>query len=202
MSLTRRNVLVAGAAAASASLVRPALAAPATASLAPELLARARAALNQHSGQIANRDVIAIADFSQPSRQPRFHLVDVASGRVGSHLVAHGRGSDPGHTGWLEHFSNDQGSNATCAGAFRTDGFYVGAHGRSIRLSGLDTSNSNALGRGIVVHSAWYVSPDMARSHGVLGRSEGCFALSPASLEEVMARLGPGHMIYADKLSA
>jgi hypothetical protein len=202
MSLTRRNVLVAGAAAASASLVRPALAAPATASLAPELLARARAALNQHSGQIANRDVIAIADFSLPSRQPRFHLVDVASGRVGSHLVAHGRGSDPGHTGWLEHFSNDQGSNATCAGAFRTDGFYVGAHGRSIRLSGLDTSNSNALGRGIVVHSAWYVSPDMARSHGVLGRSEGCFALSPASLEEVMARLGPGHMIYADKLSA
>ena len=207
MSLTRRNVLAAGAAAASAgfasvSLVRPALAAPATASLSPQLLARATAALNRHGAQIANQDVIAIADFARPSRQPRFHLVDVASGRINSHLVAHGRGSDPGHTGWLEHFSNDQGSNATCAGAFRTDGFYVGAHGRSIRLSGLDASNSNALGRGIVVHSAWYVSPDMARSHGVLGRSEGCFALSTASLEEVMARLGPGHMIYADKVAA
>ena len=206
MSLTRRNVLVAGVAAAGAnlasvSLAHPALAAPA-ASLSPQLLARAMAALNSHNAQIANRDVIAIADFAQPSRQPRFHLVDVASGHISSHLVAHGRGSDPGHTGWLEHFSNDQGSNATCAGTFRTDGFYVGAHGRSIRLSGLDASNSNALGRGIVVHSAWYVSPDMARSHGVLGRSEGCFALSTASLEDIMARLGPGHMIYADKVAA
>ena len=201
MSLTRRSLLVAGTVAAGASLVRPALAAPA-ASLSPQLLARAKAALNQHSGQIANRDVIAIADFSQPSRQPRFHLVDIASGRVSSHLVAHGRGSDPGHTGWLERFSNDFGSNATCSGTFRTDGYYMGAHGRSIRLSGLDPSNANAQGRGIVVHGAWYVSPAMARSPGILGRSEGCFALGSASLEEVMARLGPGHMIYADKISA
>jgi hypothetical protein len=116
--------------------------------------------------------------------------------------VAHGRGSDPGHTGWLERFSNDNGSNASCAGAFRTDGYYVGAHGRSIRLTGLDATNSNALGRGIVVHGAWYVSPEMARTHGVLGRSEGCFAFGTDSLKEVMARLGPGHMIYADKVSA
>ena len=202
MSLTRRSLFAAGAAAASASLLRPALAAPTAAPLSPQLLARAMAALNRQNAQIANRDVIAIADFAQPSRQPRFHLVDVASGRLSSHLVAHGRGSDPSHTGWLERFSNDQGSNATSAGAFRTDGFYVGAHGRSIRLTGLDATNSNALDRGIVVHNAWYVSPEMARSHGVLGRSEGCFALDSASLEEVMARLGPGHMIYADKVTA
>src|ERR1700733_13351764 len=121
MSLTRRSLFAAGAAAASGSLLRPALAAPAAAPLSPQLLARAMAALNRQNAQIANRDVIAIADFAQPSRQPRFHLVEVASGRVSSHLVAHGRGSDPGHTGWLEHFSNDQGSNATCAGAFCTN---------------------------------------------------------------------------------
>jgi hypothetical protein len=200
MSWTRRGLLAAGA---MAGLPRPVLAATITAPiLSRELLQRALTALERHKSSIANHDLIAIADFSQPSRQPRFHLVDVASGRISSHLVAHGRGSDPGHTGWLEHFSNNEGSNATCAGAFRTDGFYVGAHGRSIRLSGLDTSNSNALGRGIVVHSAWYVSPGMARSPGVLGRSEGCFALSSASLEEVMARLGPSHMIYADKVAA
>jgi hypothetical protein len=201
MVLTRRFVLAAGA---SAGFAHPVFASSTTTVPGPsrELLRRALGALDKHRAQIANRDVIAIADFAQPSHQPRFHLVEVASGRVSSHLVAHGRGSDPGHTGWLERFSNDQGSNATCAGAFRTDGFYVGAHGRSIRLSGLDASNSNALGRGIVVHNAWYVSPEMARSHGVLGRSEGCFALSSASLEDVMARLGPGHMIYADKVTA
>ena len=181
--------------------VRPAFAA-AAAGISPDLLGRAKAALDRHREEIANPDLIAIADFSRPSRMTRFHLVDLANGRATSHLVAHGRGSDPKHTGWLERFSNSFGSNATSAGAYRTDGFYTGAHGRSIRLSGLDSSNDNALARGIVVHGAWYVSPAMAASHGVLGRSEGCFALAAASLEEVLARLGPGHMIYADKINA
>jgi hypothetical protein len=34
----------------------------------------------------------------------------------------------------------------------------------------------------------------------VLGRSEGCFALSQASLPQVLQRLGSGHLIYADKI--
>jgi hypothetical protein len=164
------------------------------------LLRRALAALDRHGAAIPNRDVIAIADFSLPSRAPRFHLVDVASGRVSSHLVAHGRGSDPGHTGWLQRFSNMPSSNATSDGAYLTDGLYTGAHGRSIRLTGLDASNDNALSRGIVVHTAWYVSPAMANAHGVLGRSEGCFALSSESLPEVLERVGTGHLIYADKV--
>jgi len=136
-----------------------------------------------------------------PSRTPRFYLLDVANARVlSSHLVAHGRGSDPDHTGWLQRFSNEPSSNATSAGAYRTDDVYIGEHGRSIRLTGLDTSNNNALERAIVVHAAWYVSPQMARTYGVLGRSEGCFALSDTSLPEVLAQLGPGHLIYADKV--
>jgi len=202
MSLTRRRLLVAGMAAGISSAVRPVFAAAAPAGIFPDLLGRAKAALDRHRGEIANPDLIAIADFSRPSHMPRFHLVDVANGRASSHLVAHGRGSDPKHTGWLERFSNGFGSNATSAGAYRTNGFYVGAHGRSIRLSGLDSSNDNALARGIVVHGAWYVSPAMAASHGVLGRSEGCFAFSESSLGEILAWLGPGHMIYADKINA
>ena len=38
---------------------------------------------------------IGIADFSRPSSEPRFHLVDLQNGTVESHLVCHGRGSDP-----------------------------------------------------------------------------------------------------------
>lgn len=193
MNLSRRRILVSSACALVAATARPAFAAP-----APELLREALQALDRHSAQIPNRDVMAVADFSLPSCQPRFHLVDVAAGRViASHLVAHGRGSDPRHTGWLERFSNDEGSYATSAGAFRTDGFYVGGHGRSIRLDGLDPSNDNALSRAIVVHGAWYVSESVAAAHGVLGRSQGCFALSASSLNSVMERMGPGHMIYA-----
>jgi hypothetical protein len=190
-------LLVSGAGLALAATLPP-LKAFASAGVTPGLMRRALAALDAHA--LPYRDVIAIADFSLPSRLPRFHIVNLGSGDTRSYLVAHGRGSDPGHTGWLHRFSNAPGSYATASGAYRTDGIYIGKHGRSIRLTGLDGSNNNALARAIVVHGAWYVSPEMARTHGVLGRSEGCFALATASLPEVLERLGPGRLIYADKV--
>jgi L,D-transpeptidase catalytic domain len=200
MNVSRRSLFATTGAAAAAALLAPfeSIASPAAPPISPALLKRALAALDRH--MIPNRNVVAIADFSLPSRSPRFHLVDVANGIASSHLVAHGRGSDPAHTGWLQRFSNEPRSDATSAGAYRTDGLYEGAHGRSIRLTGLDATNDEALSRGIVVHAAWYVSPEMADTHGVLGRSEGCFALSSASLPVVLQQLGSGHLIYADKV--
>ncbi|HEY3777835.1 MAG TPA: murein L,D-transpeptidase catalytic domain family protein [Rhizomicrobium sp.] len=200
MNVSRRSLFAATGGLAAAALLGPLEAVANPAGVSPALLRRALAARDRHSAVIPNRDIIAIADFSLPSRTPRFYLVDIAGGGISSHLVAHGRGSDPAHTGWLQRFSNEPRSNATSAGAYRTDGPYVGAHGRSIRLTGLDSSNDNALSRAIVVHAAWYVSPEMAKTHGVLGRSEGCFALANASLPEVLQRLGAGHLIYADKI--
>jgi hypothetical protein len=157
------------------------------------------AALEQHRASIDHTDVLGVADFSLPSNTPRFHLLRLADGSVTSHLVAHGRGSDPAHTGWLEHFSNAPGSHATSAGAYRTDCMYVGGHGHSLRLDGLDASNSNAASRAIVVHGAWYVSDAIAHDRGVLGRSEGCFAVAESSLDAVLMALGPGRLLYADK---
>jgi hypothetical protein len=165
----------------------------------PGLLRRALDALEQHHDSITYRDFIGVADFSLPSRAPRFHLVNLAEGSVRSHLVAHGRGSDPAHTGWLERFSNEPRSNATSAGAYRTGSLYLGAHGRSMRLEGLDPTNSNALSRAIVVHGAWYVNEEMIGHSGMLGRSQGCFAVAGSSLTEITARLGAGRLIYADK---
>ena len=167
--------------------------------VAPDLLRRALDALERHRDRIDHRDLIGIADFSLPSRTPRFYLLALGDGRVSSHLVAHGRGSDPNHSGWLEHFSNEPRSNATSAGAFRTGNPYVGSHGHSLHLEGLDPTNSNAASRAIVVHSAWYVSMQMAFCRGMLGRSEGCFTVANSDLEEVLTKLGPGRLIYADK---
>lgn len=200
MLVSRRSLFAATGGVAAAALLRPLQSIAAPVGVSPAMLKRALAALDAHRAVIPNRDTIAIADFSLASRAQRFHLVDVVSGRVSSHLVAHGRGSDPAHTGWLHQFSNAPRSHATSAGAYRTDGLYSGAHGRSIRLTGLDATNSNALSRAIVVHAAWYVSPEMARAHGVLGRSEGCFALASASMSEVLGRIGSGCLIYADKV--
>jgi hypothetical protein len=165
----------------------------------PQLFARAKAALDSH--QVWPRDTIGIADFSKPSSEPRFFVVDLASGNVESHLVCHGRGSDPDHSGFVERFSNDFGSYATSNGAYVTSDYYDGKYGLSLRVRGLDWSNSNAEPRAIVIHNAWYAEPDMIPLHGKLGRSEGCFAMSRQSQYEVMRRLAGGRMIYADKLA-
>lgn len=168
--------------------------------LDPRLLARAMASFQRHRAQVRIADVIAIADYSQPSRARRFHLVDMVAGGTTSMLVAHGRGSDPAHSGWLQQFSNQDGSYASCSGAFVTGAEYVGKHGRSMRLDGLDASNSNALDRAIVVHSAPYVTEAMARDMGKVGRSQGCFTLTAEDLKQVLARLGPGRFLYSDKV--
>jgi hypothetical protein len=164
------------------------------------MIARAKAAMEAHGSAIIHRDRMAITDFSQPSRLPRFYLVDLAAGKAEAFLVSHGRGSDPAHSGWLERFSNLPGSNASSHGAYLTGDYYTGKHGRSQRLIGLDPSNDNAEARAIVIHGAWYVSDDMVRQHGKLGRSEGCFAFAEDRLDKVLELLGPGRLIYADKV--
>lgn len=201
---TRRNLLKTGAAAAAAGLIsKPALASILPAGqpqVDPKLMERARAALESKRGIVTHADVIGIADFSKASRDPRFYLVDVASGSTTSYQVAHGIGSDPDHSGWLELFSNAVGSEATSSGAYLTQDIYYGKYGRSLRLRGLDPTNSNAEERAIVVHSAWYAEPEVAEQYGKLGRSEGCFALSQLSLQYVLQQLGPGRLLYSDKV--
>lgn len=167
----------------------------------PRLLARARAAFDRNRPLLGRTDVVAITDFSKPSREPRFFLMNTVTGRVTEHLVAHGRGSDPDHSGYVEYFSNAMGSYASSAGAYLTGDFYQGKYGTSLRLKGLEQRNDNALQRAIVIHSAWYSEPHVAAEYGKLGRSEGCFALSSNGLHEVLARLGPGRFLYADKIA-
>ena len=165
----------------------------------PPLLAEALAALDSHG--IAARDRLVLADFSLASSEPRFHLVDVAGGAIQrSWLVAHGSGSDPAHTGVLQSFSNEPGSNATSRGAYLTANPYYGKYGRSQRLIGLDPDNSMALDRAIVLHGAPYVDPALIAAQGRLGRSQGCFAVELAEIAPVMDFLGEGRLIYAGKL--
>ena len=190
----RRRLMQAALATFAAGAASPALAAA-----TPALVSVARRGLERAGDRVRYRDIVGIADFTAASKTPRFHLVDLRNGATTSLLVSHGRGSDPGHSGWLRSFSNDVGSAATSQGAYVTGDYYVGKHGRSMRLQGLDRSNSNAESRAIVVHGAWYVSPKMVAQHGMLGRSEGCFAFDEADLPQVLARLGPGRLLLAGK---
>ncbi len=165
----------------------------------PRLFPRAMAALDAHGARIPLRDRIGIVDFSQPSRETRLHLVDLAGGTVQSLLVSHGSGSDPARSGWLQRFSNQPDSNASSRGAFVTGPEYVGKHGRSRRLLGLDPDNDLAESRGIVIHAAGYVNRDMAASQGLIGRSQGCFAVAENMIGDVLDSLGPGRLVFAWK---
>ena len=165
----------------------------------PQLFARAKAALDTH--KVWPRDTMAVVDFSRPSSEPRFYVVDLMSGNVEAHRVAHGRGSDPDHSGFVERFSNNFGSYASSNGAYLTGDYYTGKYGLSMKVRGLDWSNYNAEPRAIVIHNAWYAEDDMIGIHGKLGRSEGCFAMSRKSQYDVMRRIAGGRMIYADKLA-
>jgi hypothetical protein len=169
--------------------------------LSGRLLDRARAALDRHHRSVLDRNVIGFIDFGAPSREPRFFLVDMFSGQSLSVLVAHGRGSDPDHSGWVERFSNEPGSEASSGGAYLTTESYWGKHGKSRRLKGLDDENSNVESRAIVIHAASYVGADIAVRTGKLGRSEGCLAVASADLDLVIDRLGHGRLIYVDKVS-
>ena len=199
MKFSRRRFLGV-VAAGSAGLIAPRTFAEVRLSDQPLLLPRAMSALQTHASSIGQRDVIGIVDFNAPSRSARFHLIDIGNGRViGEHLVAHGRGSDPGNSGWVEKLSNRPGSNASCQGSFLTGDIYHGKHGRSRRLAGLDAGNSFAAERGIVIHEANYVDDSLALTQGRIGRSQGCFAVSRSDIDEVLARLGPERLLFAWK---
>jgi hypothetical protein len=166
----------------------------------PALFSRAKAALDSR-GWIRHRDFIGLVDFTMGSAEPRFHVVHLPSGHVETYRVAHGSGSDPGHTGYLDHFSNRPGSEATSNGAYTTTDTYHGKYGLSMKVRGLDWTNNNAESRAIVIHNAWYAEPEMVEVHGKLGRSQGCFAFSRKDQWAVMHRLGEGRLIYADKIA-
>lgn len=166
-------------------------------SVDPRIVARARAAFDRHRSMIRHTELVGIVDFSKVSSEPRFYLLDTNNGQVTRHYVSHGRGSDPEHTGMLQNFSNRIGSEATSEGAYLVGDYYEGHYGRSMRVRGLDPTNYNAETRAIVIHPAWYAEPAIVQTQGRLGRSEGCFALSASSQRETLARLGPGHFLYA-----
>jgi hypothetical protein len=166
----------------------------------PPLLDEARAALDPHARSLGRRDRIGLVDFSLASRERRFYLVDLEGGKIDHMwLVAHGKGSDLGNTGYLQRFSNEPGSNASSRGSYVTATPYHGKHGRSQRLIGLDPENNAALDRAIVIHGASYVDPAWIDERGRIGRSFGCFAVEDSEINRVMGGLGQGRLLYAGR---
>ncbi|MCB9664972.1 MAG: murein L,D-transpeptidase catalytic domain family protein [Alphaproteobacteria bacterium] len=169
--------------------------------LDPVVLARAREAhaCARARGDLegaAHPDHLAIIDFARPSTDTRLWVLDVAAGRLLlASRVAHGQ-----RTGELTAaaFSNLPGSHQSSLGVFRTAETYLGKHGRSLRLDGLEPGiNDLARERAIVVHGADYATEDFVDRHGRLGRSWGCPAVAPDVVDPLLDALEGGALLVA-----
>lgn len=151
---------------------------------------------------VTRPEVITIIDFSLPSDKERLWVLDLVEWKVLFHcLVSHGRNS-----GELlaENFSNKPGSNASSPGFYVTGETYIGKHGLSLALDGLEMGiNDKARIRAIVMHGADYVSADFIRKYGRLGRSFGCPAVPKELSKEIIQTIKDGSclFIYVPKTS-
>jgi hypothetical protein len=141
------------------------------------------------SGKITNSK-LTIADFSQASTKNRLYVIDLKSKKLlFNTMVAHGKNS-----GELmaTRFSNTNESNQSSLGFYVTGEKYQGKHGLSMRLDGMEATNSNARERAIVMHAADYVNEGFAKARGYIGRSWGCPAVSPELNEPIIKEIGNG----------
>ena len=160
--------------------------------LAMALRAHARAL---EAGQ-ARRAVLAVIDYSLPSSARRLWVLDLDRGALLFHeRVAHGRGSGVFAP---TTFSNVHRSHASSLGVFVTAERYVGKHGTSLRLDGLEPGvNDAARARAIVVHGAAYVNDAFVLANGRAGRSHGCPAVDPAIAPQLIEALAGGAVLFA-----
>jgi hypothetical protein len=137
-----------------------------------------------------------IVNFDLHSAKPRLVVFDVISGADSSYLCAHGKGSEgKKDDGFADVFSNKKGSNASSLGIYRCAETYQGKNGYSLRLDGLESTNSRARSRKIVVHGADYVSEEFAKKYKRIGRSEGCPALDHKYSRTVIDQLKQGSFL-------
>ncbi len=140
-----------------------------------------------------------VVDYTQPSYKKRMFLIDIASGEiVRKHHVAHGdMSSDPRNKARAIYFSNTVDSHKSSIGAMVTGIVYVGKHGRSCRLLGLEKGvNDNVYRRAIVVHASNYVTDDYILRTGRAGCSWGCLACDPAISNSLIDDIRDGTFVY------
>lgn len=167
----------------------------------------------KNKAKFPNQNFISIADYSQNSRNKRFYMLDMRTGKVLKEQVSHGSGKvngvnhgDPNHDGMLDRCVHTNGStrNMTRPGFFKTANPYrssqsfplVGKHKNNsyngLRLIGLEDRNKDALDSGVVMHEANY-----NRKGNTMGRSFGCPAFAPGVAKNIFPNIMEGSLFYA-----
>lgn len=149
------------------------------------------AALTNHLNQVVeylqrngySTEYCFLIDMGISSGKNRFFVYDIRRNIVAlSGLVAHGNCN----TRFLEvaRFSNTPNCGCSSAGKYKVGHSYLGEFGKSYRLYGLDSSNSNAFKRAIVLHGFGPV-PDEEIYPRELCNSFGCPMVSRSFLTKL-----------------
>jgi hypothetical protein len=146
-------------------------------------------------GKLNNDNILSVVDFSLPSSKKRLFVIDMANMKLlYNTYVAHGRNSG---REFANEFSNIPESNKSSLGFYITKGTYNGKHGYSLQLEGEEKGiNDNALSRAIVIHSAAYVSENVVKSQGYVGRSLGCPALPEKLAKPIIQTIKDGSCFF------
>jgi hypothetical protein len=126
-------------------------------------------------------------NFNEPDSSKRLYIIDIQNQLIVFRTyVAHGKNSGGLYA---TSFSNSVNSHQSSLGTYMTVGTYYGHAGLSMKLRGLERTNSNAERRMVVLHGANYASTG--------GHSWGCFAIPRQSIYKVIKIIGSNALIYA-----
>lgn len=142
-------------------------------------------------GKSYSKKYIFLADMSLPSGKNRFFVYDISKDSIiRASLVAHGSG-DMGFS-LNPKFSNQKESGCTALGKYKIGKSYAGRFGTAYKLYGLDSSNSNAFSRNIVLHSYDCVPGQETYPYPICN-SRGCPMVAPAFLKQLQPIIDYSH---------
>lgn len=146
-------------------------------------------------GIVSKSNIISVVDFSQSSRRKRLFILDLESQKVLMQTyVAHGEGSGGEYA---TSFSNKPNSHKSSLGFYVTKNTYLGQHGLSLNLDGVEKGiNDNAEARRIVIHGANYVGERYLKSRPYIGRSHGCPAVASRLSKNIIETIKDGSVLF------
>ena len=148
-----------------------------------------------NKNKISRSNYLTICDFSQSSKKKRLYIIDIANNKlVANTYVAHGKNSG---AEYATQFSNKPESLQSSLGFYLTSTTYIGAHGLSLRVLGVDPGfNDKALERSIVIHGAAYVDRARANAGIAMGRSWGCPAVPQNESTTIITTIKNGTCLF------
>jgi hypothetical protein len=148
-----------------------------------------------YHGTTINNEKLTLIDFRLSSAIKRMWIIDMNANKVLYHrLVAHGKNTGEDYA---TAFSNIKNSNQSSLGFYLTGENYIGKHGLSLRLDGIEQGfNDMARDRAIVMHSAHYVDKEFVKNNGRLGRSFGCPAIALPNHTEIITALAEQSVLF------